>query len=221
SISKNPKLISEWIKYLSEVIDYLNNYPTRLIRAPGSSKWGLAPAKAIKLERVESRSSTKYKRPVGKDEKNKLKKGDSVRYLLANAEWEGGMENHKRASDPVFSPSIHKIRKIVITKNEPVLYYLGSDDDEYAPKRGFVREELMLIDLEKLQYPPQSILEENTRSRSVNFICAVNKMAKAQQYARKRGGECLGKTGHINGFDVYLWSCENGKHQWEYPYPLI
>jgi len=109
SISKNPKLIREWVKYLPEVIDYLNNYPTRLIRAPGSSKWGLAPAKAIKLERVESRPSTKYKRPVGKDEKNKLKKGDSVRYLLANAEWEGGMENQKRATDPVWSPSLHKI----------------------------------------------------------------------------------------------------------------
>ncbi|CAH1767632.1 8552_t:CDS:2, partial [Entrophospora sp. SA101] len=89
----------------------------------GSSKWGLAPAKAIKLKRVESRSSTKYKRPVGKDEK-KLKKGDTVRYLLANGEWEGGMENQKRATDPTFSPSIHKIRKIIVSKNEPILYYL-------------------------------------------------------------------------------------------------
>ncbi|CAJ0764819.1 1561_t:CDS:2 [Entrophospora sp. SA101] len=104
-----PRVSYEWVKYLPEVIDYLNNYPTRLIRAPGSSKWGLAPAKAIKLERVESRPSTKYKRPVGKNEENKLKKGDTVRYLLANAEWEGGMENQKRATDPTFSPSIHKI----------------------------------------------------------------------------------------------------------------
>ncbi|CAJ0748588.1 3121_t:CDS:2 [Entrophospora sp. SA101] len=94
---------ASWVKYLPEVIDYLNNYPTRLIRAPGSSKWGLAPIKAIKLEKVESRPSTKYKRPVGKNEENKLKKGDSVRYLLANAEWEGGMENQKRATDPTFN----------------------------------------------------------------------------------------------------------------------
>ena len=41
--------------------------------------------KAIALERVESKPFTKYKRPVEKDE-IKLKKGDSVRYLLANAE---------------------------------------------------------------------------------------------------------------------------------------
>ncbi|CAJ0905503.1 9806_t:CDS:2 [Entrophospora sp. SA101] len=202
SISKNPKLISEWVKYLPEVINYLNNYPTRLIRAPGSKKWGLAPIKAIKLEKVESRPSTKYKRPVGKNEENKLKKGDSVRYLLANAEWEGGMENQKRATDPTFSPSIHKIRKIVVTKNEPVLYYLGSDDDEYPPKRGFVREELMHVNIDTLQYPPQSILEENTHSRSVNIVRVINKMTKAQQYVRKRGGHCIMKTDQINDFDI-------------------
>src|SRR4051812_10958333 len=92
SISSDPKLIRAWVRYLPEAIDYLNNYPTRLIRKPGSEKWGLEPVKAIALERVESRPSTKYKRPVGKDE-IPLKKGDTVRYLLANAEWEGGMEN--------------------------------------------------------------------------------------------------------------------------------
>src|SRR5213075_1886905 len=84
SITSNPKLIREWVKYLPEVINYLNNYPTRLIRAPGSSKWGLAPAIAIGLERVESRPSTKYKRSVGNNE-TKLNKGDTVRYLLVNA----------------------------------------------------------------------------------------------------------------------------------------
>jgi hypothetical protein len=44
--------------------------------------------KAIALERVKSRPSTKYKRPVGEDEII-LKKRDTVRYLLANAEWKG------------------------------------------------------------------------------------------------------------------------------------
>src|SRR5438128_1247705 len=37
SITSNPKLIREWVKYLPEVIDYLHNYLTRLIRAPGPS----------------------------------------------------------------------------------------------------------------------------------------------------------------------------------------
>jgi hypothetical protein len=157
SISSDPRLIRAWVRYIPVVIDYLNNYPTRLIREPGSEKWGLGPVKAIALDQVESKPSTKYKRPVGKDEIT-LKKGDSIRYLLANAEWEGGMENQKRATDPIWSPSIHKIRKVVVIKNEPVLYYL---DGEFAPSRGFVREELMLIaDPERVGRPPQSIWGE-------------------------------------------------------------
>ena len=81
------------------------------------------PVTYLSSRRGPSRPSTKYKRPVGQDE-IRLKKGDTVRYLLANAEWEGGMENQRRATDEIWSPSLHKIRKIVVTKNEPVLYYL-------------------------------------------------------------------------------------------------
>src|SRR6266496_2318392 len=125
SISSDPRLIRAWVRHLPKIVDYLNNYPTRLIRELGSEKWGLKPVKAIALERVKSRPSTKYKRLVGKDEIT-LKKSDTVHYLLANAEWEGGMENQKRATDPTYSPSIHKIQKIVVSKKEPVLYYLGS-----------------------------------------------------------------------------------------------
>ncbi len=68
--------------------------------------------KAIALERVESRPSTKYKRLVEKDE-IALKKSDTVCYLLANAEWEGGMKNQRRATNPIYSPSIHKIQKLL------------------------------------------------------------------------------------------------------------
>ena len=38
SISSNPRLIRAWVRHLPKVVDYLNNYPIRLIREPGFSK---------------------------------------------------------------------------------------------------------------------------------------------------------------------------------------
>ena len=88
SISSDPRLIRAWVRHLLKVVNYLNNYPTCLIRELNSSKWGLAPSEAILLEEVESKPSISSKWLIGKDE-IMLKKGDSVRYLFANAEWEG------------------------------------------------------------------------------------------------------------------------------------
>ena len=93
---------------MPEAIDYLNNYSTRLIRESDSSKWRLALSVAILLEKIRFRSSIKSKRPVRKNEET-LKKGDTVCYLLANAEWEGGMKNQRRITDPIFLSSLHKI----------------------------------------------------------------------------------------------------------------
>jgi len=93
---------------LLKAIDYLNNYSTRLIRESDSSKWGLASSVAILLEKIDSRPSIKSKRPIGKN-KETLKKGNTVRYLLANVKWEGSMKNQRHITDPIFLPSLHKV----------------------------------------------------------------------------------------------------------------
>jgi len=61
SISSDPRLIRAWVRHLPKVVDYLNHYPTRLIRESGSSKWGLTPSEAILLEEVESKPSISSK----------------------------------------------------------------------------------------------------------------------------------------------------------------
>ena len=72
-----------------------------------------------------------------------------VRYLYQPGKLEGG---RRRATDPVWSLSIHTIRNAVRQSGHPALYYLTD-----GPSRGFVREELQIVPSDT-ELPPARIL---------------------------------------------------------------
>ncbi|KAL9969010.1 hypothetical protein ACROYT_G021167 [Oculina patagonica] len=128
-----------WVKRLPEVVAALNNEVTSLT--------GKKPAAAIKEKAVSSKPSSKYTRPVGSKEK-KLPSLVNVRYLYQPGELEGGV---KRATDPIWSLKVYSIERTVTKPDQPVLYYLHD-----GPKRGFVREELLVIP-PNTQLPPEKL----------------------------------------------------------------
>ena len=125
-----------WVKRLPDVVNALNNEVTRLT--------GKKPASAIKEKNIVSKPSTPYSRPVGVNEK-KLPPLINVRYLYQPGELEGGT---KRATDPIWSLNVYQVVKNMTQPNEPVVYYLSD-----RPKRGFVREELLVVP-PNTQLPP-------------------------------------------------------------------
>ena len=126
----------EWVNRLPLVIKAINNSIKRIT--------GKKPIDAINAKYI-SENHVKYKRPVGFRE-TRLPPGLKVRYLYAPGELEGGS---KRATDPIWSLDIYEIDRIVVSANQPVLYYLSDD----APKRNFVREELQIVP-EDTELPP-------------------------------------------------------------------
>ena len=125
---KSGERSTEWVSRLPEVISALNREKTRLTEK--------RPVDAIKEGIVDAKSSTFYSRPVGKKEK-RLDSSVNMRYLFSPGELEGG---GKRATDPNWSLKVFNILKSIANENEPVLYYLKD-----GPKRGFVREELIIV----------------------------------------------------------------------------
>ena len=117
-----------WVKRLPDVVSALNNEVTRLT--------GKKPSQAIKDKAVSAKPATPYMRPVGVHER-KLPPLVNVRYLYYPGELEGG---GRRATDPIWSLKVYNIQKVVSRPHGPVVYYLYD-----GPKRGFVREELMVV----------------------------------------------------------------------------
>ena len=140
NIKNSNQRSTEWVKRLPEVVSALNNEVTRPI--------GKKPAEAIKKKSVSSKPATPYPRPVGLNEK-KLPPQLNVRYLYQPVELEGG---GKRATDPIWSLKVYNIEKVVTKQKKPVMYYLFD-----GPKRGFVREELMVVPSDTV-LPPIKVL---------------------------------------------------------------
>ncbi|KAK3743380.1 hypothetical protein QZH41_002126 [Actinostola sp. cb2023] len=132
----------EWVQRLPAVVAALNSEVTRLI----ANK----PSDAIELERVTQKpASSKRGRPVGLSGQ-RLPSKVGVRYLYAPGELEGG---RRRATDPIWSFQVYRLGRAVIKPGEPMLYYLDTPD----VKRGFVREELLVVPPDT-QLPPESVL---------------------------------------------------------------
>lgn len=131
----------KWVNRLPEVIFALNNEVTRLT--------GKKPIEAIKSKMIKSKASIISKRRVGLDEE-RLPDDVNVRYLYQPGELEGG--DRRRATDAIWSLNIYTISSAVAKSNTPIVYYL-----EYGPKRGFVREELLIIPYDT-ELPPDTIL---------------------------------------------------------------
>lgn len=138
------KRSTEWVARLPSVVAALNGETTRLT--------GKRPSEAIRAKSVAQKSSSVVargaSRPVGIREL-KLPSEVGVRYLYQPGELEGG---RRRATDPVWSLTVHRLGRSVTKPNEPVLYYL---DD--GPQRGFVREELLVVPPDT-QLPPDGVL---------------------------------------------------------------
>jgi hypothetical protein len=140
----------EWVSRLPGVVKAINNETTRLI--------GMKPVEAIKLKEVVASPSQ-----PSREEEHLLMPDVRVRYLYQPGELEGG--ERKRATDPVWSLDAYQIKQVIGKK--PIVYYLTGvaptgaasmqGTAQQPPKRGFVRQELLVIPPDT-QLPPEGIL---------------------------------------------------------------
>jgi len=136
------------VRALPDVVAALNDDVTRLT--------GKKPKDAIRASAVAHKPSAPASRSVGLEEPL-LPSGTLVRYLYAPGELEGG---RRRATDPVWSLTVHTVRNVVQRGGQPALYYLNSAS--VTPARGFVREELLIVP-HGTELPPDQILIRSTR----------------------------------------------------------
>ena len=127
----------KWVLRLPDVVAASNDDVTRLT--------GKKPSKAIyELDVTSAAAAPAPKgRLVGMEEE-RLPSNVSLRYLYQPGELEGGK---RRATDPIWSVTVHRLSRSAFSSGVPVLYYLDSSDSDTpnTPERGFVREELQVV----------------------------------------------------------------------------
>ena len=128
---------SEWVERLPQVLKAINDEPTRLI--------GMKPSEAIKKTSIKVESSA----PTKDKNEESLPSNVFVRYLYQPGELEGG--ERRRATDPIWSLDIYRIERSVVKPGQPILYYLN------GIKRGFVRQELLVVPL-NTEKPPDKLI---------------------------------------------------------------
>ena len=127
---------SEWVVRLPAVVAALNGEVTRLI--------GKRPSDAIRKKAVSARPAAPARH---RPKEQKLPPGVGVRYLYQPGELEGG---RRRATDPTWSLTVHRVERTVTKAGDPVVYYLD------GPSRSFVREELQVVHPDT-QSPPAGV----------------------------------------------------------------
>ena len=131
-----------WKRRLTGVIQAINSEPRRILT--NETQIDAVDDAKVKIEDVSCN------RPVGLDEE-RLPPGVKVKYLYAPGEDEGG--DRRRATDPIWSAEVYNLDRIVVSYDQPVLYYLPKP----TPRRGFVREELQVVP-EGTELPPNHVL---------------------------------------------------------------
>ena len=126
------KVSSRWVKHLYGLVDELNDTETEII--------GMKPKDAVLLVARESYPPEEV-----------LPEDGLYRYLLQPGEEHD--DQCRRATDRIWSKASYRLRKMVESPGNRVMYYLLD-----GPERAFVSEELMLIP-EDTELPPDYVQE--------------------------------------------------------------
>ena len=139
------KVSSRCVKHLYGLVDELNDTTTEMI--------GMKPKDAIKLKEVPLVTRESY------PPEEVLPEDGLYRYLLQPGEEHN--DQHRRATDRVWSKETYRLREIMENPGNHVMHYLHVarfEDPLNGPERAFVSEELMLIP-EDTELPPNYVQE--------------------------------------------------------------